>query len=160
MALKVRLLNTAPLDYATPPWPSLYWPLTEKIGIPKYLYFTHDIWFYTLLWTLIMFAFTHGVVAVIAVVMQIGKGHRSWQYVWAIPLANIVIAGIEAVLAGSVVGVLMISKPGSRIRIWILQDVNLDTIFMGTDQCTILDRFFLLVRWRLITTTIVKAKMN
>lgn len=52
-----------------------------------------------------MFALTHGIVAMIGVIMQIGKGHRSWQYVWAIPLANIIIGGIEAFLAGSVVGV-------------------------------------------------------
>ncbi|KAI6246807.1 hypothetical protein HI914_04926 [Erysiphe necator] len=107
MTLKVRLLNTAPLDYVTPSWPSLYWPFTKKIDIPKYLYFTHDIWFYTLLWTLVMFALTHGIVAMIGVIMQIGKGHRSWQYVWAIPLANIIIGGIEAFLAGSVVGVVL-----------------------------------------------------
>ncbi|RKF83127.1 Uncharacterized protein GcC1_006003 [Golovinomyces cichoracearum] len=107
MALKVRLTNPAPLDYKTPPWPSLYWPLDERIGVAKYLYFTRDIWLYTLLWTLVMFAGTHGIVAIISVVIHVGKGHRSWQYAWATFLALAIIAGIEAIMAGSVVGLIL-----------------------------------------------------
>ncbi|TQS36803.1 hypothetical protein Golomagni_02737, partial [Golovinomyces magnicellulatus] len=149
----VRLTNPAPLDYKTPPWPSLYWPLDERTGAAKYLYFTHDIWLYTLLWTLVMFAGTHGIVAIISVVMHIGKGHRSWQYSWAILFALITIAGVEAIMAGSVVGLmsvnssfnLTIAKPWSRVRIRLFQNVNMDSIFMGDYQCAILDSILIFI---------------
>jgi hypothetical protein len=39
---------------------------------------------------------THLVVAAFAMLMQLGKGKRAWQYVWIIPLFYAVIAGIEA----------------------------------------------------------------
>lgn len=101
-----RLQNPAPLDYATPPFPSLYWPYKAKPGVANYLYYAHDIWRYTLLWTLIIFAVFHMVVAAFAVLMQLGKGKRAWQYVWIIPLIYAIIAGIEAILAGSFVGLM------------------------------------------------------
>lgn len=107
MTLGVRLTNPAPLDYTTPPWPSLYWPLRDNARTEKYLYYTHDIWLFTLLWTLIMYAAAHGIVAAIAVLMQVGKGHHFWLYAWAIPLAHVFIAGFEATMAGSVVGLIL-----------------------------------------------------
>jgi len=45
-------------------------------------------------------------VAAFAVIMQLGKGKRAWQYVWTIPLLYAAVAGIEALLAGSVVGLM------------------------------------------------------
>jgi hypothetical protein len=49
---------------------------------------------------------THLVVAAFAMLMQLGKGKRAWQYVWIIPLFYAVISGIEAILAGSIVGLM------------------------------------------------------
>jgi hypothetical protein len=45
-------------------------------------------------------------VAAFAVLMQIGKGKKAWQYVWAIPLLYALIGGIEALIAGSIVGLM------------------------------------------------------
>ncbi|TAQ90912.1 hypothetical protein B7494_g761 [Chlorociboria aeruginascens] len=104
--LSPRLQNPAPLGYATPPFPSLYWPYKAKPGVANYLYYTHDIWRYTLLWTLIIFAVFHLTVAGFAVLVQLGKGKSAWQYVWIIPLVYALIAGIEALLAGSIVGLI------------------------------------------------------
>jgi hypothetical protein len=101
-----RLQNPAPLSYSTPPFPSLYWPYKAKPGVAHYLYYFHDIWRYTILWTLIIFGVFHLVVAAFAVLMQIGKGKRAWQYVWAIPLIYALVAGVEALLAGSIVGLM------------------------------------------------------
>jgi len=106
-ALNARLENPAPLDYATPPFPSLYWPLKVKPGVANYLYYAHDIWRYTLLWTLIIFALFHLAAAAFAVFMQLGKGKSAWKYVWLIPLIYALIAGIEALLAGSFVGLIL-----------------------------------------------------
>ncbi|ATZ58301.1 hypothetical protein BCIN_16g01250 [Botrytis cinerea B05.10] len=107
MPLNTRIDNPAPIDYSTPPFPSLYWPLHAKPGVPNYLYYTHDIWRFTLLWTLIVYGITHIAVAACAVAMQLGKGKNAWQYAWIIPLVYALIGGIEALLAGSLVGLIL-----------------------------------------------------
>ena len=104
-----RIQNPAPLDYATPPFPSLYWPYKAKPGVANYLYYADDIWRHTILWTLILYAVFHLTVAAFAVLMQLGKGKRAWQYVWIIPLVYTLIAGVEALLAGSIVGLMSVS---------------------------------------------------
>ncbi|CAD6444925.1 1047b0b3-b1b7-49da-9d07-bc0ef6658fb4 [Sclerotinia trifoliorum] len=106
-ALNTRIENPAPLDYSTPPFPSLYWPLHANPGIPNYLYYARDIWRFTLLWTLIVYGVTHMAVAIYATAMQLGKGKNAWQYVWVIPLIYALVAGIEALLAGSLVGLIL-----------------------------------------------------
>jgi hypothetical protein len=98
--------NPAPLNYTTPPFPSLYWPYKPAPGVANHLYSWHDIWRYTLLWTLIVYAVFHLVAAVFAVCMQLGKGKSAWKYVWIIPLVYAAVAGIEALLAGSIVGLM------------------------------------------------------
>jgi len=45
-------------------------------------------------------------VAGFAVLMQLGKGKHAWQYVWIIPLVYSVVAGVEALMAGSIVGLM------------------------------------------------------
>ncbi len=103
-----RSSTSPPLDYSTPSFPALYWPIHVKPGIANYLYYPHDIWRYTLLWTLIIFAVFHLAVAGFAVLMQLGKGKNAWKYAWIIPLAYSLIAGIEALIAGSAVGLMYV----------------------------------------------------
>ncbi|CAG8955011.1 hypothetical protein HYFRA_00007022 [Hymenoscyphus fraxineus] len=107
MAVNARLENPAPLDYTTPSFPSLYWPYKAEPGEAQYLYFAYDIWRYTLLWTVLLFAFFHLIVAAWAVIMQIGKTKHAWKYVWIIPLFYGLLSGIEAVLAGSITGLIL-----------------------------------------------------
>ncbi|KAH7412980.1 hypothetical protein BKA64DRAFT_341768 [Cadophora sp. MPI-SDFR-AT-0126] len=102
-----RLQSAAPLDYATPSFPSLYWPYKAKPGVANYLYDTYDIWRFTLLWTLMIYAICHIVVVVFAVLMQLGKGKKAWKYVWTFPIIYCAIAGVEALLAGSIVGLIL-----------------------------------------------------
>ena len=58
-----------------------------------------------------MFAVFHLVVAAWAVAMQLGKGTNSWKYVWIIPLFYALLAGIEALMAGSIVGLMLVVAP-------------------------------------------------
>ncbi|CAD6506489.1 BgTH12-07716 [Blumeria graminis f. sp. triticale] len=104
MTLKVEFMNNVPQEYTTPPWPALYWPLYGRPDVANYLYYTLDIWRFTLFWTLIFYAGTHGMVALVALVMQVGKGHLAWQYAWIIPVSHTFVAMFEAVMAGSIVG--------------------------------------------------------
>ncbi|ELR06898.1 hypothetical protein VC83_05903 [Pseudogymnoascus destructans] len=105
--VKTRISDPAPLDYETPPFPSLYWPLNARPGVASYLYYTKDIWRFTLIWTLIFYAAFHIATAALAVCMQVGKGKSAFKWVWSIPIAYAVIAGIEAMLAGSIVGLIL-----------------------------------------------------
>lgn len=67
-----------------------------------YLYRTGDIWRFTLFWTLLVYGAFHLAASGYAMAMQ----WKNWKFVWAIPVAYVIVAGIEAVLAGSVVGLM------------------------------------------------------
>lgn len=90
--------------------------MDARPGVASYLYYVKDIWRFTLLWTLIFYAAFHIATAALAVCMQVGKGRNAFRWVWSIPIAYAAIAGIEAVLAGSIVGLMYVS-PGS---VWYL----------------------------------------
>ncbi|OCK76534.1 hypothetical protein K432DRAFT_360214 [Lepidopterella palustris CBS 459.81] len=95
--------SLAPLDYITPSFPSLYWPLPIHGPQTYYLYHPSDIWRFTLLWTLLFYAAVHLAVAGWACVIQ----WRNWKTVWVVPALFAVVGGIEGVIAGSVVGGLL-----------------------------------------------------
>ena len=101
----IRNSDPVPIDYTTPPFPGLYWPLFAP-AVANYLYYPTDIWRFTLLWTLIMYALFHLTAATLAVCMQLKRGTPAWKYVWIIPVVYALIAGIEALLAGSFVGLM------------------------------------------------------
>lgn len=62
--------SNIPIDYSTPPFPSLYWPIRAPPGTAQYLYSATDSWRFTLYWTLITFGLVHSAVAAWAVLMQ------------------------------------------------------------------------------------------
>lgn len=112
---RTRISDPAPLDYVAPPFPSLYWPLDARPGVASYLYYVKDIWRFTLLWTLIFYAAFHIAAAALAVFMQAGKGRSVFKWVWSIPIAYAAIAGIEALLAGSIVGLMYVLPDSIRL---------------------------------------------
>ena len=119
MALTV--ISEIPLDYTRPSFPSLYWPLNPSPGDARYLYYQSDIWRFTLYWTLITYGGVHLSASVWAVLMQLrsalatktkplgepNKIRQTLAWVWLIPVVYLVVAGIEAVFAGSVVGLIL-----------------------------------------------------
>jgi hypothetical protein len=46
--------------------------------------------------------------------MQVGKGKQglisNWKYLWLVPIGYVVVAGVEALVAGSIVGVMYVRK--------------------------------------------------
>ena len=115
-------------DYRTPPFPSLYWLVgPSNVVEPAYLYHEKDIWRFTLFWTIIIFEVTHLLAATYAVIIiwwggrndllkrekaKAGKGiggigrWKKLKILWMVPVVYGVIAGVEALLAGSVVGLM------------------------------------------------------
>ncbi len=124
-----------PLSYETPQFPALYWPVHASVGEARYLYFLSDIYRYTLYWTLITIVLSHGCVAAWAVLMQFASATQRRKYlkspqgkalcakdrkllgenpvgetvswVWVVPIVYLVIGAGEAIVAGSLVGLVL-----------------------------------------------------
>ena len=115
-------------NYKTPPFPSLYWLIgPDDVVKPAYLYHKRDIWRFTLFWTIIIYEAAHLLAASYAVILiwwggrnnvlrdskvKEGKragaigGWRRLKLLWLVPVVYGVVAGVEALLAGSVVGLM------------------------------------------------------
>jgi hypothetical protein len=103
-----------PPGYQTPPFPSLSWELTDRTERKETsLFYLSDIWRFTLLWTILIFALFHLGAAAVAVVMH-GNKRSGWKYLWTVPLAYLLFAAIQALLAGSVVGLMWVSSGNMR----------------------------------------------
>lgn len=98
-----------PIDYEPPAWPSLFWPPLEDRYV---LYRVGDMWRFTLLWTLVMYASFHWAAIGIALFVGIGKRRTNWKYLWTIPFVYSAIAGFEALIAGSVTGAMSVFTSG------------------------------------------------
>lgn len=98
--------SIAPDDYKTPPFPGLY-SFQTAFTKPIYLYHSRDIWRFTLFWTIIIFEGFYLAASGYAVVVQ----WRNWKMMWIAPLLYMFVAGIQAVLAGSVVGLMCVYTP-------------------------------------------------
>lgn len=130
-----ELAGEPPLSYVVPDFPSLYWPIRAPPNAPKYLYYAYDVWRFTLYWTLITVGVAHALAALWAVLMQYSAAlqKRKWlrspaaarltpknrkllgenpiaetaRWVWLIPAVYIVVGGLEALMAGSIVGLIL-----------------------------------------------------
>ncbi|KAL6870042.1 hypothetical protein ACO1O0_001377 [Amphichorda felina] len=95
-----------PPGYHTPPFPSLNVQTVYDTSEDRHftLFYIADVWRFTVIWTLIAYALFHFAAVIIAFFAH-GWRTSSWKYFWAVPVVYLVIAGLEAVLAGSIVGV-------------------------------------------------------
>jgi hypothetical protein len=69
-----------------------------RLGTEQHLYYANDIWRFTLLWTLIVYAAFHLASGFYAFCMMPSKQSLG------IPLVFAIVGGIEATMAGSIVG--------------------------------------------------------
>ncbi|KAL2156004.1 hypothetical protein VTH82DRAFT_748 [Thermothelomyces myriococcoides] len=99
-----RVRRDIPADYTVPPFPSLFWPPQSAKVI---LYELDEMWKFTLFWTLILYGLFHLGAVGVAVLMQGGKRMSSWKYLWLIPVVYALIAGAEALIAGTLVGLIV-----------------------------------------------------
>jgi|SRR5688572_246438 hypothetical protein len=102
-------MPSPPEGYHTPPFPSLnVKTLFDQTETRQYtLYFLRDVWWYTTLWTLIVYVFFH-LGAVLIAMFTHGWTKSSWKYIWIVPVSYLLIAGVEAVISGSIVGVMSV----------------------------------------------------
>ncbi|KAL1843398.1 hypothetical protein VTJ49DRAFT_1748 [Mycothermus thermophilus] len=93
-----------PAEYTVPPFPSLFWPPQSSAII---LYELDEMWKFTLFWTLILYGLFHLGAVGVAVLMHGGKRISNWKYLWLVPLVYFLIAGFEALIAGTLVGLIV-----------------------------------------------------
>lgn len=93
-----------PIGYVVPRFPSLYWPVgsSKQQYEMSNLYYTYDIWRFTVIWTIIMFVAFHLAAACWASLMK-----RGVKSALLISTAYIVIGGIEGIVSGSIVGLII-----------------------------------------------------
>lgn len=89
-------------NHTSPNFPGLYWPISVLPGEPQYLYQVKDVWLFTLFWTLIVFEGCHIAASGYAFAVQ----PRNWKIMVGVVALYTILAGIEALMAGSVVGLL------------------------------------------------------
>jgi len=119
--MSLTITTDIPLDYNRPSFPSLYWPIDPSPNAPRHLYYQSDIWRFTLYWTLLTYGAVHLSASLWAVLMQLrsvlatktkplvepNKFRQTLLWVWMIPVGYLIVAGMEAVFAGSVVGLIL-----------------------------------------------------
>ncbi|PHH87723.1 hypothetical protein CDD83_8497 [Cordyceps sp. RAO-2017] len=100
--------NDPPPLYQTPRFPSLgVPPLSDKTPEKRHtIYRIEDAWRFTLVWTLVTYAVFHLGAVLVALVTH-GWRKSSWNYMWGVPIVYLVTAGLEALLAGTVVGLIV-----------------------------------------------------
>ena len=91
-----------PSNYTTPAFPALYWPVSALPGEPQYIYDVADAWRFTLFWTIIIFEAFHLAASGYACAVQ----WKNWKIMWMVLLLYMAVSGVEALLAGSVVGLM------------------------------------------------------
>lgn len=131
MPASANTTTWVPENYKTPSFPSLYWLIgPDNLVQPRYLYHVRDIWRFTLFWTIIIFEAVHLLAGTYAVVIvwwggrdrpkRKGKENtegkefkrvgaeslKKFKVLWVVPVVYGIVAGVEAVLAGSVVGLM------------------------------------------------------
>lgn len=107
-------------NYATPHFPSLYWPVSVLPGEQQYLYSVKDAWQFTLFWTLIVFEGSHLVAMTYALAVQ----WKNWKIMFGIFTVYSVLAGVEALMAGSVVGLLYVLLQECQCRMTPLTEIS------------------------------------
>jgi hypothetical protein len=94
------IVDPRPLSYEPPQFPGLYWPFPVSGTQTVYLYDAWSMFRFTLLWTLMDVIGIHLIAAMYAMAVQ----WRNWKLIWITPVVFGIIGGIEALIAGSVVG--------------------------------------------------------
>ena len=102
--------NQVPPNYTTPPFPSLnVRNLTDQTENKIYtLYYVPDVWRFTVIWTLIVYALFH-LGAVMIALFTHGSKKKSWKLLWITPIVYLSVAALEALLSGSIVGLVYVS---------------------------------------------------
>ncbi|ODQ56700.1 hypothetical protein WICANDRAFT_37073, partial [Wickerhamomyces anomalus NRRL Y-366-8] len=91
-----------PVGYSTPKFPSLYWPVNNKMYTVSYLYYTYDIWKFTIFWSLIFFIGFYGAAGLWAALVHRKLAGGCWILGF-----YVLIGGVQGIISGTVVGLVL-----------------------------------------------------
>lgn len=91
-----------PIDYKTPSFPSLYWPINDRRYDTAFLYFIEDIWKFTLYWTFIFNGAFYGGAGLYASLTHWKRGGGLWIFG-----IYMLYAGVQGMIIGTVMGFLI-----------------------------------------------------
>jgi hypothetical protein len=94
--------SNIPVGYSVPQFPSLSLPINSNNFRVSYLYFTYDIWRFTLYWTLILSMAFHLAAATWACIMN----RKLLSGIWIFS-TYFILAGIQAFASGSITGLIL-----------------------------------------------------
>lgn len=94
--------STIPVGYVVPRFPALHFPINSPAYQASMLYHLGDIWRFTLYWTLIFYLAFHLCAALWASLM-----HRKVLGGLWIVVTYAMVAGVQAVISGSLVGLML-----------------------------------------------------
>lgn len=98
-----------PVDYKKPGFPSLNVDELADTTPDRHftLYDIGDVWHFAVLWTLFMYlAFHLGAILIAFYTHSWNK--RTWRLLWVVPVVYLFVAAIEALIAGSLVGLMCV----------------------------------------------------
>lgn len=97
--------DNIPVGYVRPEFPSLFWPLgaTSQSYHSSYLYYTKDIWAFTVIWTVILFSGFYGAAGAI---LCFNNSRRSVSVGLSYILGYALVGGAQGFCTGSVCGVM------------------------------------------------------
>lgn len=137
--------NDPPPNYRAPRFPSLNVKTLSDTTIDKNytLFYLSDVVRFTVIWTLIVYALFH-LGAVLVAFSTHGLKKSSWKYLWVTPVVYLSMAAFEAVLSGSIVGLVYVPlyflhheaaltfyQFGRRLPRRILRNEYLDSLHLG-----------------------------
>lgn len=108
-----------PIGYTTPPFPSIHWPLgaLKQQYQELFLYYSSDIWKFTVYWSIIFFAAVYTLVGISASVNIVIKGIRrrrvtKYNRSYAaksifVGVLYLITGGAYGLLVGAVIGLLL-----------------------------------------------------
>jgi hypothetical protein len=75
-------------------------PGADPIDTQAFLYNVKDVWRFTVLWTIIVYMTFNLAACGYAMIVQ----RKNWKFLSAVTIMYVFVAGVEALLAGSIVG--------------------------------------------------------
>lgn len=112
------LSQNVPLGYTTPKFPALYWPIALGNANLAYLYYTKDIWSFTVYWSVIAFVIAYTLVGLGSAVNMVLRRFRKFSlaarpslfdikplYVFAV---YVLLGVVHGVAAGTITGAVLL----------------------------------------------------
>ncbi|KAK6459553.1 uncharacterized protein RJT20DRAFT_124798 [Scheffersomyces xylosifermentans] len=131
MRVFVSSLNV-PIGYSTPDFPSLYWPIGphHQKYQESFLYYSIDIWTFTVAWTLIFFGIFYVIAGLMSVFHNLFNDYRHRLRISKLSVVNSLVTVLAYVgiglfrgfISGAVIGIMLgaIYKAGSlTMSTWI-----------------------------------------